>query len=87
MKTNFSKNLKKYRLYSGYTQVALAKAIGISRRTLQVYEHSEVEARDCTMRTLVRLTKVLNIDVKHLLFKNQQHYSCSCGRLLFIEGR
>lgn len=66
----FGEKVRQARLSRGMTQAELAKAIGVSLRTVVGYENMETYPKK--RETYHRLAEVLGVDVNYLLTENEE---------------
>jgi transcriptional regulator with XRE-family HTH domain len=59
--------LKELRLDKGLSQSQLAEAAEISIRTLQQYEQGARDINGCRLKTLIKLSNVLECDIIEIL--------------------
>lgn len=63
-------NLKRIRSYYGCSQSELAKASGVSLRSIQMYEQRNKDINKASAETIYNLSKVLGCDMEDLLERN-----------------
>ena len=66
----FGEKVKELRLLHEWSQEALAKAAGVSRRTIAAYESGSVYPRN--RETYEKLSKALETDVQYLRTENEE---------------
>lgn len=67
MMNKFSIRLRELRLLFGYSQAALAKKIGVSKSSVNMYERNE---REPGIETLEAIADTFNVDLDYLLGKS-----------------
>lgn len=66
MKT-FAKNLKRERLYNGFTQKQLAEVLGLNPRTYATYESLGTQNREPDLDMIVQMADILKTTTDALL--------------------
>jgi transcriptional regulator with XRE-family HTH domain len=63
----FAENLKKIRKARGFTQLDLAKALGVTAGTVGMWE---IGKRETAHQTLIKLSKLFDVSIDYLLTGN-----------------
>lgn len=69
-----SKNIKNYRMYMLLTQEQLHEKSGVQRSWISAYENFERSNKTPSIKTLLRLSKALGIEITDLLEKDSHLY-------------
>lgn len=64
MRERVAANIKRYRQKAGYTQVSLAKRLGVSQRYVAMLEQN---ARNLSLDSLARIAISLEVDISDLV--------------------
>lgn len=64
MRERVAANIKRYRQRAGYTQVSLAKRLGVSQRYVAMLEQN---ARNLSLDSLARIAISLEVDISDLV--------------------
>jgi transcriptional regulator with XRE-family HTH domain len=68
MSLTMGNRIKAVREDRGYTQVSLAKAIGVSVRSMQLYEYDKNEP---TIEVMKKISSVLDVDILYLIYDEE----------------
>jgi transcriptional regulator with XRE-family HTH domain len=75
----FSQRLKDLRIENGYTQVELAKKVGVISTLIQKWEWGKVNPGK---ENIENLTKVFNVSTSYLLGETDSHFSSEIDEVM-----